>query len=365
MMALWLHLAATSSLLAPLPLPRPPAVSRARQLACVAAVPDGPAEPRRFSDRPLPQAAVCLAGYLAHVLVLSRRGLRLGRLDLGLDTLAGCGVLAAAAAHRVRRGRRGVPPWLSGDTAAEEAEACACLADEAPKQKLKLLATGALLLGAPLAFSFLQPAFDAALYVLAIALPLTEAGLLGTRLLVEQTLLYVLLCKLIQRRHPDFFGSKWVRWSLNGPWLLPVLGGYSASIALFNLVEPLNQHMLSHLAYAPEGLVAKLANPADKKLSSLLVASITPCIGAPIFEELQSRAFIMQALTAVMSLRKALVVSGVLFGAQHLQIGLLLPLSVTGFFWAVLYVNSQNLLVPILIHALWNARIFLGSYLGL
>ena len=35
-----------------------------------------------------------------------------------------------------------------------------------------------------------------------------------------------------------------------------------------------------------------------------------------------------------------------------------------GFFWAVLYVNSSNLLVPILIHALWNARIFVGSYLG-
>ena len=45
--------------------------------------------------------------------------------------------------------------------------------------------------------------------------------------------------------------------------------------------------------------------------------------------------------------------------------GLLLPLSVTGFFWGVLYVYSGNLLVPILIHALWNARIFLGSYLGL
>ena len=54
-----------------------------------------------------------------------------------------------------------------------------------------------------------------------------------------------------------------------------------------------------------------------------------------------------------------------LFGAQHFQLGLLLPLSVTGFFWGVLYVYSGNLLVPILIHALWNARIFLGSYLGL
>ena len=37
----------------------------------------------------------------------------------------------------------------------------------------------------------------------------------------------------------------------------------------------------------------------------------------------------------------------------------------TGYFWGVLYANSRNLLVPIFIHALWNGRIFLGSYLGL
>ena len=88
-------------------------------------------------------------------------------------------------------------------------------------------------------------------------------------------------------------------------------------------------------------------------------------MGAPIFEELQSRAFILQAFTAVMPISLALIGQGLLFGAQHFQIGLLLPLSVTGYFWGVLYVHSRNLLVPILIHALWNARIFLGSYLGL
>lgn len=31
---------------------------------------------------------------------------------------------------------------------------------------------------------------------------------------------------------------------------------------------------------------------------------------------------------------------------------------------AVLYVLSGNLLVPILIHCLWNSRVFLGSYWG-
>ena len=111
--------------------------------------------------------------------------------------------------------------------------------------------------------------------------------------------------------------------------------------------------------------MAKLANPADKSAVALLIAAITPCVGAPLYEELQSRAFLLQAMTAVLPLRGALLASGVLFGAQHMQVGLLLPLSVTGFVWGVLYVGSGNLLVPILIHALWNTRVFLGSYLGL
>ena len=79
-------------------------------------------------------------------------------------------------------------------------------------------------------------------------------------------------------------------------------------------------------------MVARLANPPDKSPASLLLASVTPCVGAPIFEELQSRAFILQALTALVPLRAALVLSGFLFGAQHLQIGLVLPLSVTGMY---------------------------------
>ena len=76
--------------------------------------------------------------------------------------------------------------------------------------------------------------------------------------------------------------------------------------------------------------------------------------GAPLFEEPQSRAFILR-LTALLPLRNALLVQGLLFGAQHLQLGL--PLSVTGFIWGVLYVNSGNLLVPVLICTLECAHL--------
>ena len=36
--------------------------------------------------------------------------------------------------------------------------------------------------------------------------------------------------------------------------------------------------------------------------------------------------------------------------------------AVLGFAWAVVYTHSRNLLVTILIHALWNSRVFLGTF---
>ena len=89
-----------------------------------------------------------------------------------------------------------------------------------------------------------------------VGVPLTKAAMPGARLLIEQSTLYTCLLRMVASRHgPRFFGkgSAWVRMRLRGPWLWPVLGGYAASLAMFNLVEPINQALLPHLAFAAEG----------------------------------------------------------------------------------------------------------------
>ena len=273
----------------------------------------------------LPQAVVCLAGYLFHVCVLSRRSFTLAGRSLGWDTLVGLGVIGWAAWRRMRVLGRAVPPWLdgSGSSTADEASSCLDLSGAPDAEKLQLLLTSVILLVAPFGFSVLSPLFNAGLYGLVLlGLPLTPAVMPGARLLLEQSFLYFCLLRLVAARHgPRFFGrgSAWVRMRLRGPWLWPVLGGYAASLSLFNLVEPINQALLPHLAFAAEGPVAKLANPADKSPAALLIAALTPCVGAPLYEELQSRAFLLQAMTAVLPLRGALLASGLLFGAQHMQ----------------------------------------------
>ena len=60
-------------------------------------------------------------------------------------------------------------------------------------------------------------------------------------------------------------------------------------------------------------------------------------------------------------LRLALPLQAALFGMHHQALGSLLPLSALGLLWGLLYVASANLLVPVLVHALWNSRIFLVS----
>ena len=40
-------------------------------------------------------------------------------------------------------------------------------------------------------------------------------------------------------------------------------------------------------------------------------------------------------------------------------------LAALGATWSYLYLASGNLLVPVAIHALWNARVFAGTVLGL
>jgi membrane protease YdiL (CAAX protease family) len=51
--------------------------------------------------------------------------------------------------------------------------------------------------------------------------------------------------------------------------------------------------------------------------------------------------------------------------AHHLSTQTMIPLMTLGFVWAMLYVLSGNLLVTVLIHSMWNSRVFLGSLLGI
>jgi membrane protease YdiL (CAAX protease family) len=84
------------------------------------------------------------------------------------------------------------------------------------------------------------------------------------------------------------------------------------------------------------------------------------------WEEVLYRGFLLRALERLCGRADvATVASSLLFAAHHLSLTAALPLAALGATWSYLYLASGNLLVPVAIHALWNARVFAGTVLGL
>ncbi len=158
-----------------------------------------------------------------------------------------------------------------------------------------------------------------------------------------------------QSRHPQ-----WVWWAI---------GGYFVSSWFFNISDFFNSYIfpVSVLEQAEENsIVSKLVNPEGSDLLASIVGYIAPCLTAPWWEEVLYRGFLLPALVLQLgNYTLAMFVSGVLFSVHHQSELAFLPLCVLGWTWATVYTKSKNLWTTILIHCMWNSRIFLGSWFGL
>ena len=159
-----------------------------------------------------------------------------------------------------------------------------------------------------------------------------------------------------------WFTNKW-----NSNWLWWTIGGYFISSWFFNIADFLNQNILPAHVFelAGEGVVSQLINPENNDIAASLVGYIAPCITAPWWEEVLYRGFLLPALTLNMKFWPSVFVSGIVFSVHHVSTTGAIPLAILGWTWAAIYAKSGNLMVTILIHAMWNSRVFLGSWLGL
>lgn len=150
-------------------------------------------------------------------------------------------------------------------------------------------------------------------------------------------------------------------------WVWWTIGGYFVSSWLFNIADIVNQWVLpvSILEQAQESVVSQLINPESNDWWASLVGYIAPCITAPWWEEVLYRGFLLPALVLQMKYKWAILWSGILFAVHHLSPTACIPLTILGWTWSILYTKSGNLLTTILVHAMWNSRIFLGSWFGL
>lgn len=175
------------------------------------------------------------------------------------------------------------------------------------------------------------------------------------------------ISKISSSRPPPLQKYRWYSNNIRSNWLWWTMGGYFISSLMFNFADFLNQAILpAHIfEQAGEGVVSQLINPENNDFLASLVGYIAPCLSAPWWEEVLYRGFLLPALCLQMNFWAAVFVSGIIFSVHHVSTTGAIPLAILGWTWATLYAKSGNLIVTILIHFMWNSRVFLGSWLGL
>jgi membrane protease YdiL (CAAX protease family) len=172
-----------------------------------------------------------------------------------------------------------------------------------------------------------------------------------------------------RRKSTDTKSNRWKWFTCNRSdiWIWWTMGGYFVTSMVFDIADVANQYLLpaAVLESAQESVVSQLVSPEYSDFLASAVGYIAPCLTAPWWEEILYRGFLLSTLTQALGYKWAVFVQGVVFSAHHMSLAAAIPLAVLGWTWAHLYKLSGNLFTVIFIHALWNSRVFLGSWLGL
>lgn len=168
------------------------------------------------------------------------------------------------------------------------------------------------------------------------------------------------------------WGLLLLRWALGPAWMRDWRGFWRGG-----WIRPLGWG-LAHLALAVPLVLAAAwaAGPLTRRFPApqremvdflsglggagpLLAAALTVALVAPLFEEVLFRGTLLPFLARRWGWGFAILGSGLLFGAIHLQPAGLPTLSVLGVVLGAAVRTSGSLFAAVLLHALWNGAIFL------
>jgi membrane protease YdiL (CAAX protease family) len=121
--------------------------------------------------------------------------------------------------------------------------------------------------------------------------------------------------------------------------------------------------ILKLLAFAPPKQQIASFLSADQPLTLRVFAITLVLVGAPLTEELLYRGVLFRSLTKLFSVQGAAILSGLLFGAAHMEVMTILPLAFLGYLLAMAYHQSRSLWLPIGLHACNNLMALLFLYL--
>lgn len=184
-------------------------------------------------------------------------------------------------------------------------------------------------------------------------------GILGTlffELLIGASVLF-----LATRRGLNFRNLGFVRPRHWGPLGVVWLGSYGILIT-YQVVLALLEQAGINVGRLTEG--NPLPVDSNGNIALIAVLGLAVVVIAPITEELFFRGLIFRGLRGYWRLLPALAVSGLLFGAFHGNISVLVPFTFVGVLFAWGFERSGSLWIPITAHALVNGVSFALSVAG-
>ncbi|EKX73169.1 conserved hypothetical protein [Theileria equi strain WA] len=167
--------------------------------------------------------------------------------------------------------------------------------------------------------------------------------------------------------------NPWYKFRINDNWVFPCLSGYFLSCTLYNLADLFYSFLVKiystftsnadRFDNSDENLVSQLTE--SNEVLPTILGAIGPCITAPWWEETLYRVLILKSLNIYLPHLLSSIISSFLFAVHHLNPRSVIHLFVLGVIWSLIEKNFDNLIVTIIIHSLWNSRIFIGSMIGL
>lgn len=130
---------------------------------------------------------------------------------------------------------------------------------------------------------------------------------------------------------------------------------YISIVCISIILEQFNySKLISELTGAPLEQIAVSTLRETDSLSTIVTLAISAGLIAPVTEEFLFRGYIYPILKKSLGMKLAMVLSALLFGIVHASLVPLLPLTILGLLFAILYEKCNTIWAPIMAHAIFN-----------
>lgn len=129
-------------------------------------------------------------------------------------------------------------------------------------------------------------------------------------------------------------------------------------------LQKFSHHLLVQLDWQPVEQVTVRALRSTAALHQRLLFGVVAILVAPVVEELLFRGILYPAIKELGHKRLAIWGTSIIFGLIHMNAATVLPLTAFSVLMILLYEETDNLLAPIVSHALFNATHFVLMTVG-